>query len=86
MAEKSKKVTVQSLQLHTYDGKEYAAGKTYDVDAELVDSLVVQGKAAPVDAAAVAPKAAELRVTKNQTAEAPLKNKAGMRGTKKTKK
>lgn len=42
------KVTVQALEQHTNQGKAYDVGETYEVDRATADSLVVQGKAAPV--------------------------------------
>lgn len=55
--DKAKTVPVKALQLHTYQGAEYQPGDEYDVDAEHVESLVVQGKAAPVNPQDVAPAA-----------------------------
>ena len=49
-------VTVEALQLHTYDGKTYDVGDTYAIDAQYAESVVVQGKAKLV-AAKPAPKA-----------------------------
>lgn len=48
-------VTVKALEAHTTFGKSYDVGDTYEVDASLVDSLVVQGKAVPADHAAPVP-------------------------------
>lgn len=45
----TKTVTVKALEAHTTFGKAYDVGDTYEVDAGLVDSLVVQGKAVPAD-------------------------------------
>jgi hypothetical protein len=56
--EKPKTVTVEALQLHTYNGKEYQIGDTYEIDEALVDSVTAQGKAVRTDRAAVAKKAA----------------------------
>ena len=69
-----KKVAVQALQLHTHDGQEYQPGARYQVDAEHVDSLVVQGKAAPVDAAAVAPESPTASAPKKVAAKAVTKD------------
>jgi hypothetical protein len=55
--EKPKTVTVEALQWHTYDGKEYAVGDTYEIDEALADSVAAQGKAIRTDRAEVAKKA-----------------------------
>lgn len=52
--EKPATVTVQALEAHTYDGESYEIGDTYDAPEHLIDTLKVQGKAAPVDAKAAA--------------------------------
>lgn len=57
--DKAPKVSVKALQLHTHQGAEYQPGDTYDVDAEHVESLIVQGKAAPVSPEDVAPASAQ---------------------------
>lgn len=52
-----KTVTVRSIEWHTYHGKAYPVGATYEAEATIVESLVAQRKAVPVDApAAPAPK------------------------------
>ena len=38
-------VTVTALEYHTYNGNEYQAGDTYEIPADLVNSVVVQRKA-----------------------------------------
>ena len=43
------KVKVTAAQWHTYDGKEYDVGDTYDLPADLVASLAAQGKAFAID-------------------------------------
>ena len=43
------KVRVKALQAHTAFGESYEIDQTYEVDEEYVGSLVVQGKAAPVE-------------------------------------
>jgi arginine/lysine/ornithine decarboxylase len=58
-AEKPKTVTVEALQWHTYNGKEYNVGDTYDIDEQLVDSVAFQGKAVAVDRVARAKAAAK---------------------------
>jgi len=50
-----KTVTVKALQDHTTFGTAYKVGDTYEIDAALVDSVVAQGKAAPVHAPAPPP-------------------------------
>jgi hypothetical protein len=45
MADEKKTVTVESLEWHTYDGKEYPIGATYEIDEQFADSVVFQGKA-----------------------------------------
>lgn len=52
--EKPKTVTVEALQWHTYNGKEYAVGAKYEIDEALADSVAAQGKAVRVDRVAVA--------------------------------
>jgi hypothetical protein len=42
-------VTVEALQLHTYDGHTYDVGDTYEIDEQYAESVVVQGKAVRVD-------------------------------------
>lgn len=41
----TKTVTVQAVQWHTYNGKAYEIGDTYELDEALVDSVQAQGKA-----------------------------------------
>jgi hypothetical protein len=43
--QKPKTVTVTAVQAHTYDGKRYDEGDTYEIAADLAESIVVQGKA-----------------------------------------
>ena len=50
--EKVETVEVEALQDHTYNGKAYKVGDTYDIDVALADSLAVQGKAMRADAKA----------------------------------
>ena len=40
-------VTVKALEYHTYDGQEYHPGDTYEIAADLVDTIVSQRKAMP---------------------------------------
>lgn len=42
-------VTMESIQWHTYNGEEHAVGDTYELPADLVDSVTAQGKAVRVD-------------------------------------
>ena len=56
-------VRVESIALHTYNGKEYPVGATYDVDPALLDTLRVQGKARPVAAEHAAEKQAKAEST-----------------------
>jgi hypothetical protein len=44
-----KTVTVKALVDHTGFGKSHKAGDTYEIDADFLDSIVEQGKAASVD-------------------------------------
>ena len=46
--EKPKTVKVKALTAHTYHGKAYDAGDVYEIEHELVDSIIAQRKAAPV--------------------------------------
>lgn len=57
--EKPETVKVQALEAHTYNGDAYEIGDTYDAPVHLIDTLRVQGKAAPVDAASLAKRAAK---------------------------
>ncbi len=59
MADKPETVTVEALEYHTYDGKEYQVGDTYAIDAQYVDSVASQGKAVRVDRVKVAKAAAK---------------------------
>jgi hypothetical protein len=70
--EKPQTVTVESLEWHTYNGKEYPVGATYDIDEQLVDSVQRQGKAVRVDRAAHA-KQAEKAAAKPAKAGKPVK-------------
>ena len=47
--EPPKTVTVKALQDHTVGDREYKAGDTYEIAAALLDTIVMQGKAKPVD-------------------------------------
>ena len=38
-------MTVEALQAHTCQGESYEVGDVYEIPAELVDTIVVQGKA-----------------------------------------
>ena len=50
---------VTALEYHTYNGKAYEIGDTYDAPDELIDTLKVQGKAAVTDPKAAAKAAAK---------------------------
>lgn len=52
--DKPETVEVEALQPHTYNGDSYEVGDTYDIAADLVDSVTAQGKAVRVDRAEVA--------------------------------
>lgn len=39
MAEKKSTVTMKAVRYHTYDGKEYHEGDTYEADEEYVQTL-----------------------------------------------
>ena len=54
MAEKTKTITVEALQAHSYNGKDYAVGDTYDIDEQYAESVAIQGKAIRTDRAKVA--------------------------------
>jgi len=45
MDAKPKTVTVESIALHTYEGKTYPVGATYEIDEQYADSIVAQKKA-----------------------------------------
>ncbi len=40
-----KPVAVRSLEWHTHKGKAYPPGKVYEIEAEMVDSIILQRKA-----------------------------------------
>lgn len=46
---KVKTVTVEALQVHTYNGQTFQPGDTYEIDEQYADSVRVQGKAKRVD-------------------------------------
>lgn len=54
MADKPQTVEVEALEAHTYNGESYEVGDTYQIAADLVDSVAAQGKAVRVDRADVA--------------------------------
>lgn len=45
MAEHPTTVSVEALQRHTYHGRRHEVGDVYDVDAQDVETVEVQGKA-----------------------------------------
>jgi hypothetical protein len=47
-------VTVQAIEPHSYNGQDYAVGATYEIAADLADSVVAQKKAVRVARAAAA--------------------------------
>jgi hypothetical protein len=47
--EKPDTVKVRALQAHTHNGTAYEIGDTYEIAADLVDSVTVQGKAELAD-------------------------------------
>ena len=49
--EKPQTVTMTALQLHTYHGKEYKPGATYQADEGDVTTIEVQGKGVRAEAA-----------------------------------
>ena len=44
-ARQAETVTVEALQAHTCLGESYEVGDVYEIPVELVDTIVVQGKA-----------------------------------------
>jgi hypothetical protein len=48
-AEQPKKVRVKTKLAHSILGEEHAVDDEYDVEAQYVDTLVMQGKAYPVE-------------------------------------
>jgi hypothetical protein len=44
-----KKVMVRATAYHTYQGKEYNVGDTYEIEEQHVDTVVTQGKAVRAD-------------------------------------
>ena len=62
MADAPKTTTVEALQWHTYNGKEYNIGDTYQIDDALVDSVTTQGKAVRTDRVAHAKRQAKASV------------------------
>lgn len=57
---KPKTISVTALKYHTYQGKEYQEGASYDVEETQAENLVAQGMAKRThDAPAPAPKASQ---------------------------
>jgi len=42
-------IMVEALQPHSYNGTEYEIGDTYDIAADLAESVAIQGKAVRTD-------------------------------------
>lgn len=74
--QKPKTVKVEALQIHSYNGKEYQVGDTYEIAADLADSVAAQGKAVRTDRAEVAKQqadaAAKQRAEKGDTSVQPM--------------
>jgi hypothetical protein len=47
--EKPKTCTIKAVQAHSYHGKEYEPGDTYEADEGDVTTIQVQGKGYPAD-------------------------------------
>ena len=56
MTETPKKVLVQALEPHTYDGKNYEEGDTYEAEADHVDFLAMRHWARRADEPSASPK------------------------------
>ena len=67
---KSATVKVEALKAHSYNGKNYAVGDTYDIDAQYVDSVFNQGMAVRVDRVAHAK--AEAKAAESNPKPAPV--------------
>lgn len=71
--EKKPTVKVEALEYHTHEGKAYNAGDTYQIEAEMVDSIVAQKKARVYAAKAEpVPAKAEAKAVPAGTAVEPL--------------
>lgn len=64
--QKPKTVTMESIQWHTYDGKDHPVGDTYELPADLVDSVQAQGKAVRTDRVEVAQRQADAQRQQQQ--------------------
>lgn len=69
--EKPTTVTVEALQPHSYQGQDYEIGDTYDIAADVADSVAAQGKAVRVDRAAVAKASAKAAKASTKAAKTP---------------
>lgn len=70
-AEKTTRVSVHALQVHTYDGREYQPGDTYDIDEQVAESVEVQGKALRLDQPGAKEKIAALQKAEKDAQAAP---------------
>jgi len=76
-------VTVEAVQLHSYNGRDYAPGTSYEIAADLADSVVAQGKAKRVDRAAAVPAPTTGR-REYATTEVVTKRKTALKAKRKT--
>ena len=72
---KVKTVTVTALETHTYNGKTYEAGDTYEIDEALIDTIEHQGKALREDVKAARDKAQKAADKAADKAEADTQKK-----------
>ena len=70
--EAPKTVTMESIQWHTYDGKDHPVGDTYELPVDLVDSVTAQGKAVRVDRVEHAKRQADDAEKARQAKSAPV--------------
>jgi hypothetical protein len=77
--EKPKTVTVEAIQPHSYQGKDYEVGDTYDIEEQYADSVASQGKAVRTDRVARA-KAEKKAGTKPAKAAKAKRGRPAKRG------
>jgi hypothetical protein len=70
--QKPKTVTMESIQWHTHDGKDHPIGDTYELPADLVDSVQAQGKAVRADRVEVAQREADEQQRRREQASHPV--------------
>jgi hypothetical protein len=67
-----KTVTVEAIKAHSYNGKAYAIGDTYEIDEQFVDSVAAQGMAVRLDRVAHAKAQADASEKARKAASHPV--------------